>query len=49
MLQLIHWNRLYAKYPAKRAFVWQRLYEHYYWLDLALQGVKVADVRYVSS
>ena len=49
MLQLIHWNGLYSKHPAKRAFVRRRLYAHYNRFHLELRGVKVANVRYVSS
>jgi hypothetical protein len=49
MLQVIHWNGLYSKYPAKRAFVEQQLYAHYERFALALRGVEVANVRYVSS
>jgi hypothetical protein len=47
MLKSIIWNGLYARHPAKRAFVETRINDHYKRFALAKRGLDVADVRYV--
>lgn len=49
VLAVFRWNRLYAQYPAKRAFVKKRIQAHHSRFDLERRGVSIADVRYVLS
>jgi hypothetical protein len=46
---VFRWNRLYARYPAKRAFVKKRIQAHHSRFDLERRGVSIVDVRYVLS